>query len=186
MNRLLALVALLLLSPPLLADSSERLREANFPAQTQLEHVRLTLKNQSVLTYLWADVYAAALYTAPQTSASQILDDSRSKRLELYYFRAIEREDVIEAAWASLKRQQDEPALAQLRNELDALHASFRDIRPGDRYALNYNDRSGLTLERNGKITFTSRNPELAKAYLGIWLAPKGLSESLRRHLLAD
>ncbi|WP_306102478.1 chalcone isomerase family protein [Pseudomonas sp. SJZ079] len=112
--------------------------------------------------------------------------DSHSKRLELYYFRTIEREDVIEAAWASLKRQQDESALAQLRNELDALHTSFRDIRPGDRYALNYNDRNGLTLGRHGQTALTSRNPELTMAHLDIWPVPEGLSETLRRRLLAD
>ena len=40
MHRLLALVTLLLLSPPLLANSNERLREAIFPAQIQLDHTR--------------------------------------------------------------------------------------------------------------------------------------------------
>ena len=69
---------------------------------------------------------------------------------------------------------------------LDALHATFRDIRPGDRYALNFNTDSGLTLEVNGKPVFTSPDQELAKAYLGIWLSPNGLSDSVRTSLLAD
>ena len=122
----------------------------------------------------------------PQVGAHQALNDSHSTRLELYYFRPIKREDVIAAAWASLERQQSKATRKHLRTEPDALHASFRDIRPGDRYALNYNARNGLALERNGEIAFTSSNPELATAYLGIWLAPEGLSETLRRHLLAD
>ncbi|MEK1906071.1 MAG: chalcone isomerase family protein, partial [Pseudomonas sp.] len=56
----------------------------------------------------------------------------------------------------------------------------------GDRYALNYSPRSGLSLERNGSMVFRSDNAELARAYLGIWLAPEGLSEALRKQLLAD
>jgi len=186
MRKLLALTSLLLLSPALLANPDERLREANFAAQTTLERASLERKNQSVLRYLWVDVYAAALYAEPNVSAVQALDPQRSKRLELYYFRKIQRDDVIEAAWTTLSRQHDTATLARLRSDLDALHASFLDINPGDRYALNYNANSGLSLERNGKTAFASNNPELASAYLGIWLAPNGLSDSLRSSLLND
>ncbi|WP_300657050.1 chalcone isomerase family protein [Pseudomonas sp.] len=186
MRRLLLLATLLLLSPILLAAADERLRQANFAPHTTLERASLERKNQSVLRYLWVDVYAAALYAEPKVSAAQALERQRSLRLELFYFRNIERTDVIEAAWITLKRQQDQPTLERLRSDLDALHASFRDIKPGDRYALNYNADSGLSLERNGKTAFASSNPELARAYLGIWLAPNGLSESLRSSLLND
>ena len=41
-------------------------------------------------------------------------------------------------------------------------------------------------IERNGSEVFRSSNSELARAYLGIWLAPEGLSDSLREQLLAD
>jgi len=33
-------------------------------------------------------------------------------------------------------------------------------------------------------VVFSSRNDALARAYLGIWLAPKGLSDDLRGKLL--
>jgi hypothetical protein len=186
MHKLLALSTLLLFSPALLADPGERLREANFAAQATLERASLERKNQSVLRYLWVDVYAAALYAEPMVSATQTLDRQRSKRLELYYFREIQRDEVIEAAWTTLSRQHDTATLARLRSDLNALHASFLDIDPGDRYALNYTAASGLSLERNGKIAFTSTDPELASVYLGIWLAPNGLSDSLRSSLLDD
>ncbi|MDA7087791.1 chalcone isomerase family protein [Pseudomonas sp. SA3-5] len=186
MRRPLLLASLLLLSPVLLAAADERLRQANFAPHTTLERASLERKNQSVLRYLWVDVYAAALYAEPKVSAAQALDRQRSLRLELYYFRNILRSDVIEAAWTTLKRQHDQAKLDRLRSDLDALHASFRDIKPGDRYALNYHADSGLSLERNGKTTFASSNPELARTYLGIWLAPDGLSDRLRSSLLND
>ena len=71
-----------------------------------------------------------------------------------------------------------------MKPELDRLHASFRDIRSGDRYALDFRPGRGLNLEINDKVVFSSRDDQLAKAYLGIWMAPKGLSDSLRNSLL--
>jgi hypothetical protein len=186
MRRILVLATLLLLSGELLANTSERLREANFAAQRTLSEDRLERKNQSVLTYLWADVYAAAFYAPAQASASQAFSRPLKQRLELYYFRKIGREDVIKAAWTTLNRQHSPTTLERLRGALDALHDRFQDIQPGDRYALNFAPESGLSLERNGEIAFTSQDPELAKTYLGIWLAPNGLSDTLRNQLLAQ
>ena len=181
MLRTLLALALTLASQPLLANSDLHLREAAFaPQVAQLER-----KNQAVLTYLWADVYAAALYTPNGISPREAVNGPHAKRLELYYFRDIARSDVIKAAWLTLERQLDTHRLAALREELDALHATFRDIRPGDRYALDYDRERGLRLLRNGETAFRSTNPELADAYLGIWLAPDGLSDKLREQLLA-
>lgn len=171
---------LLTLALPVLAD--ERLSQADFPTS----HQQLERKNQAVLTYLWADVYAAAYYTAPGIEPLQAYRREADQRLELYYYRSIDRSDVIEAAWTTLERQLDGAALAALRPDLDALHATFRDIRAGDRYALNYAPPTGLSLERNGETLFRSDDPALARAYLGIWLAPGGLSDALREKLLAQ
>ena len=162
------------------ANEADRLNQAGFPA---LSH-ELALKNQAVLVYLWADVYAAALYAPADISAKQAWDQQKAMRLALYYFRDIDRNDVIKAATTTLERQQSAATLARLKSELDQLHASFRNIRSGDRYALDFRPGRGLNLEINEQVVFSSRDEELAKAYLGIWLAPKGLSDSLRKSLL--
>ncbi|QHF43807.1 hypothetical protein PspS35_08320 [Pseudomonas sp. S35] len=171
------LCLLLMFSIPTFANEADRLAQANFPAQSQ----QLALKNQAVLTYLWADVYAAALYTPADLGAKQAWEQQKAVRLVLYYFRDIDRNDVIKAATTTLERQQ---ANARLKPELDQLHASFRNIRSGDRYALDFRPGRGLNLEINGQVVFSSRNDALARAYLGIWLAPKGLSDELRGKLL--
>ncbi|MEA1605918.1 chalcone isomerase family protein [Pseudomonas spirodelae] len=186
MRLFLLLTTLLLISGELLANDRERLQEARFTTSHELAQSNLARKSQSVLTYLWIDVYAAAFYAPVEASARQAVTTPLTQRLELYYFRDIDRQDVIKAAWVALERQHDAAALARLRPGIDALHATFRDITPGDRYALNFIAGSGLTLELNGKTTFTSQDPELAKAYLGIWLAPNGLSDKLRSNLLTD
>ena len=159
------------------ASEADRLRQADFPLQSH----ELALKNQAVLTYLWADVYAAALYAPSDLSAKQAWSQQKALRLTLYYFRDIDRNDVIKAATATLQRQQ---ASARLKPEIDKLHASFRDIRSGDRYALDFRPGRGLNLEINGQVVFSSGDDELARTYLSLWLAPNGLSERLRTQLL--
>jgi hypothetical protein len=175
--RQLLICLVMMLSLTAHASDADRLKQAGFPAQAE----GLVLKNQAVLTYLWADVYAAALYAPQALSAGQAWDQQKAVRLVLYYFRDIDRNDVIKAATATLERQQANPRLKQ---ELDTLHATFRNIRSGDRYALDFHPGRGLKLEINGQVVFTSRDDELAQAYLGIWLAPKGLSDELRGTLL--
>jgi len=167
----------LMFSVPAFANEVDRLTQANFPAQSQ----QLALKNQALLTYLWADVYAAALYAPTEISAKQSWDRQKDLRLVLYYFRDIDRNDVIKAANTTLERQQTS---ARLKPELAQLHGRFRNIRSGDRYALDFRPGRGLNLEINGQVVFSSRDEELARAYLGLWLAPKGLSDSLRNELL--
>ena len=171
---------LLMLSATVQASEADRLKQADFPAQSH----ELAVKNQAVLVYLWADVYAAALYAPANLSAKQAWDQQKDLRLALYYFRDIDRSDVIKAATTALERQQTAATLARLKPELDQLHARFRDIRSGDRYALDFRPGRGLNLEINDQVVFSSRNDELARAYLGIWLGPKGLSDSLRNTLL--
>ena len=175
--RNVALCLLLMLSLTAQANQADRLRQAGFPSQSQA----LTLKNQEVLTYLWADVYAAALYTQAGTSAKAAWEQQKDLRLELYYFRDIDRSDVIKAANTTLDRQQ---ANARLKPEIEKMHARFGDIRSGDRYALDFRPGRGLNLEINGQVVFSSADDQLARAYLGIWLAPNGLSDSLRSKLL--
>ena len=131
------LIALLLMnSLSCLADEAKPIKEANFPTQLKDGSQTLQRKGQIVLTYLWADVYAAALFA---------------------------------------------PANVSPRDAFEQL----RDLR-GDRYALDYDPARGLNLERNGQVIFTSTDKALAKAYLGIWLAPEGLPEPLRQTLLAQ
>lgn len=167
------------------AQASSRLEQAGFPAQIDNGEQPLLLRNQSVLTYLLFDVYAAAFYSPQSISPLEAVTERSDRHLELYYFRDIDRDDVIKAAWITLERQHDPAQLEQLRPEVDRLHAAFRDIRSGDRYALRYRQEEGLSLLRNGEEVFQSDDPQLADAYLGIWLAPDGLSDSLRSALLA-
>lgn len=180
------LLLLSLLSTPALANEATRLQEAGFSPQIQLNQSPLQRKNQSLLRYLWVDVYAAAFYSEPGVSPQRALREHRDRHLQLYYFREISKNNVIKAAWVTLERQHSPQVLQPLRGELDRLHASFVDIRPGDRYGLDYSQATGLRLLRNGEVIFRSEDARLAQLYFGIWLAPEGLSDELRNALLAE
>jgi len=164
-------------------NSADRLNEANFATQWG-QSPTLQRKNQALLNYLFVDVYAAAFYTEADVSPQQAVDSLRDQRLELFYFHDIGRDDVIKAANQTLQRQASPNQLRAARPEIDRLHQSFIDIHAGDRYALTYNSASGLTLERNGQVIFISKDKDLARLYLNIWLAPRGLSDNLREALL--
>ena len=182
--RQLLIVLFLLYSTSGLADESARLKEANFPPQWRDGTQVMERKGQIVLTYLWADIYAAALFAPPGITAQQAFDEQHDLRLELFYLRDLEHRDITRASATILKRQHPAATLASLDAPLKQLQASFGDIKLGDRYALDYNPRRGLNVERNGAVIFSTANQQLAKTYLGIWLAPEGLPEPLRQDLL--
>jgi len=177
---------LLLLSPFAMASQADLIKQANFPARLTDQTPALERKGQGVFTYMWADVYVAALYGEPGTPALQSFNELRPQRLEIYYLRDIDSDDVVDAATETLQRQLDKTTLARLQKGLDQLNASIQDIVPGDRYSLIYQPQKGLTMERNGKVVFNSPDAELARAYFGLWLTPDGLSKKLRETLLGE
>lgn len=177
---------LLILCSHAQADQAERLKEADFTTQWHANHEVLERKSEAVMTYLWTDVYAAAFFTEPSISPARAVAEQREQRLELYYFRDISRADVIKATNTTLRRQQDSATLKRLQPQIEQLHATLHNIRQGDRYALDFLPGQGISLECNGKVMFSSPDPEFARAYLAIWLAPNGLSDSLRSTLLSQ
>ena len=184
--RQMLIVLLLMYSATGQAAGPGPIKEANFPSQWREGSYVMERKGQIVLTYLWADIYAAALFTQPDVSPQQAFNEQRDLRLELFYLRDLDHGDITKASDTILKRQQPATTLASLDAPLKKLQSSFGDIKRGDRYALDYNPRRGLNIERNGTVIFNSQNHELARVYLGIWLAPEGLPEKLRLVLLAQ
>ena len=180
------LVSALVILPLSLSANEERLAQADFPERLEVEGQELVLRNASVLKYLFVDVYSAALLTPPGQPLANPITPGEPLQLELYYYRNIDREDVIKAAWVALERQYDELTLTRLRPGVDALHETFTDITAGDRYALTLDAQHRLTLQYNGAVSFSSEDSELAQAYVGIWLRKDGLSDNLREKLTAE
>lgn len=129
------------------------------------------------------DVYAAALYAPPAADARAVLAAGTPKRLELYYYRRIAREQIIDAAETMLRKQLGESGFGALRPTLDAWHSGLRGVEQGDRYALEY-DGLQLRLLHNDRLVARSEDARLAAAYFGIWLDEPAISPRLRAELL--
>jgi hypothetical protein len=154
----------------------------------------LPLMGTGVATYLWFNVYDAALYAPARTSAANILDATTPKVLVLSYHHAVSVADIVKASWKALDEQYTGAARQRLKPKIDALQAAMQDVKPGDRYELTWQPATDeaasplpatLHLIYNGKSLFTSPDADLAQAYFGIWLGETPLSPQLKADLLA-
>ncbi len=127
--------------------------------------------------------YVAALYLPDCDGLPRVLDDG-AKRLEISYFWAIPAAKFGEAADAILARSLPAEEIDRLRARLDTLHAAYRDVEPGDRYALTYVPGRGTTLSLGDVELATIPGADFARAYFGIWLGDEPGDAGLRRRLL--
>ena len=71
--------------------------------------------------------------------------------------------------------------LSSLRDRLDRIRAAYRDVKPGDRYALTYRPGSGTELSFNGTTLVVIQGDDFAAAYFSIWLGKQPLDRGLRK-----
>ena len=57
-----------------------------------------------------------------------------------------------------------------LQSRIDNLAALYRDVKPGDRYALTYIPDEGTTLSLNGETLGSIPGDDFARAVFAIWL----------------
>ena len=127
--------------------------------------------------------YVAALYLTEGVSGKDALTDV-PRRLELSYFWSIGGDDFGDAANQLLEREYASAELTLLKPRIDQLHKAYRDVSPGDRYALTYIPGIGTELRLNDEPLVTVPGQDFAEAYFGIWLGDQPLDEGLRDKLL--
>ena len=128
--------------------------------------------------------YAAALYRKECSSPQADLAAS-PMRLELSYFWSIAGHRFGEAAETLLRESLDPPEFAAIEEHMRRLHASYRSVSPGDRYALTWTPGVGTELSLNGRALVTIAGEEFARAYFDLWLGDEPMDEELRNALLA-
>jgi len=128
-------------------------------------------------------VYVAALYLPEQTKPSEALSDI-PKRLEISYLISIKGADFGKAAEPVLARNVSEEELVGLRSRIDRINAAYRNIKPGDRYALSYQPGKGTELSWNNQPLITIEGADFAAAYFGIWLGSKPLDKKFKKAVL--
>jgi hypothetical protein len=160
------------------------IEDVTFSARHQREGLVLPLQGVGLLRYrLVFKGYVAALYLPPDVAPEQALDDV-PKRLEIEYFWAIGARDFAAAQNEGIARNVDPATLERVRPAMQEMAALYRDVQPGDRYALTYLPERGTELALNGEPLGRVGGSEFARAIFSIWLGEEPLSQSLKKQLL--
>ena len=185
-SRMLVLALLGLVTTSLPATTTVEQNGAQFPTAIRLDDHTLSLSGTGVARYrVIFTVYAAALYTPPDTARDKVLDPAVPRRLEIEYFHEISADDIIRAANTKLADQLSPERLAALEPKITRFHGLFQAVSDGDRYRMDYLPGVGTRLSFNGEPVGAVSGGDFAAAYFGIWLDPGDpLSDRLREDLL--
>jgi len=175
------LLATLTVASSAMAETVE-IKGARFPATLESDERRYERIGYGLFRHMIWDAYAGAYYQA-QGFPRPAPQSEVPRRLELEYFHAIEAEEFAEATRKSVREALDDDSYAELASQLETFNQRYRDVEPGDRYALSWNG-SRLTLALNGETLYEGDDPALASALFGIWLGDDPLGEDFRNALL--
>ena len=177
------LVVVMLVAMTGLAQALE-IKGVRFSDTVVVGQSELELNGVAVLK--WAmlfDVYAGALYL-PKGVPGQSWSNDIPKRLELSYFREIEGKGFAEASDKLLQDNLLPAEYQALEKRLQTFYRFFRDIKPGDRYSINYFPEKGTELRFNENPLGHVPGADFAAAYFGIWLGDEPISKGFRDRLL--
>lgn len=159
-------------------------KEVSFADEVTLNKTVLAITGAAVLK--WAmlfDVYAGALYLPEDVPGEKWAEDV-PKKLELSYFREIEAQGFADASDKILKEGLSAKEYERLSERLKTFYGFFQDVRPGDRYSINYSPGQGTELKFNGQGRGSVQGADFAVAYFGIWLGESPINKKFRDRLL--
>jgi hypothetical protein len=185
-----ATLAALVASVPVLAAAKE-IEGVRFADEVQAGLVTMRLNDVGLMRYRYViKAYVAALYLGAGARglgagarATDVLADA-PKRLEIEYFYAIPATGFANATNDGIAANVSPEIGAALRPRIDRLNGLYRDVKPGDRYALTYLPGTGTELALNGTTLGTIEGADFAAAVFAIWLGPNALDASLKAQLL--
>lgn len=180
------LAGLLLCSALTRLASAAEIEGVTFDETVTVTDTELKLHAVGLLHYRWViKGYVAALYLGEGASPQQVFDADVPRRLELHYFYSIKGEGFGDAAEKILARNISAAEIERLGPQIQRMHAAYRDVAPGDRYALTYLPGVGTTLTFNGSALVTVEGADFADAYFRIWLGAESIDNPLKEQLLA-
>jgi len=178
----LLLFTLLILQP--INAVALTVEDVNFHESVIIDNKQIPIRGVALLRWLKIfKVYVAALYLPENGSANDVLADI-PKRLEISYLVSIPGPDFGKGAEAILERNNNPGELARLRSRIEKINAVYRDVKPGDRYALTYVPSQGTELSYNGQPLIIIEGADFAAAYFGIWLGKDPIDLEMRSRLI--
>jgi hypothetical protein len=181
-KRLWLVVALFVLMAGL--GQAVEIKGVRFSDTLVVEQSELKLSGVAVLKWAMVfDVYAGAFYL-PGGVPGQAWSSDVAKRLELSYFREIEAKGFADASDKILRDNLLPAEYQALAKRLQTFYGFFRDVKPGDRYSINYLPEKGTELRLNEQPLGQVPGADFAAAYFGIWLGAEPISKGFRDRLL--
>ena len=144
----------------------------------------LTLRGGAVLRYMvFIKAYAGALYLPEEADYRHVLG-ATPRRLELSYFHAIGADDFAKATRHKIADNLDPESMAAMAARIENFNALYRDVKPGDRYALTYIPGYGTELSLNGRVLGNIPGADFAAAVFAIWLGSDPIDNGFKDALL--
>ncbi len=160
------------------------IENVRFDSAYEAQGVRLELQGTGLFRYMkFIKAYVGALYHEEGLGPEDILAD-RPKRLEVEYFHALKGEDFGKVTERFMARNVDAETLDRIRPQVDYHNSLYRDVRPGDRYALTYIPGRGTELSLNGDALGIIAGAEFAAALFAMWLGDDPMDADFKRQLL--
>jgi len=166
------------------AASAAQIEGVHFQPTIRVGEDVLDLNGYALLRYkVLFKGYVAALYLPPTAKPEQVLT-KMPKRLEIEYFWDISAEDFAVATVDGIAANVSSGQLRTLQPAIGEFNALYKDVKPGDRYALSYDPDSGTELSLNGNALGVVAGDEFAAAIFAIWLGENPLDAGLKAALL--
>ncbi len=168
------------------ANPTVEVAGVHFERNYQTSNGHLPLRGQALLRYMvFIKAYVGALYLPEDIDHRQVLDPV-PRRLELAYFHAIQAADFAKATRKKMADNVTPADMEHLSERLERFNALYRDVQPGDRYALTYLPGQGTALSLNGQRLGIVEGDDFAAALFAIWLGPQPIDQSFKEALLGQ
>lgn len=166
--------------------ANTRIEGVDFDREYRQGDMVLPLQGTGLFRYMGLfKVYVGAIYHDPGIDEQEILGN-RPKRLEVSYFHPVKGEDFGKATNKMIARNISRETLARIQPKIEYHNSLYRDVQPGDRYALTYVPGRGTELALNDKPLGVIEGEEFAAALFAMWLGQDPMNESFKEQLLGD
>ena len=183
---LVGVIVFSILSGVSAAPQAATVEGVTFSREVRAGDSTLALRGYGLLRYMvFIKAYVAAFYLPERIRSEDALGDV-PKHLEIEYFHAITAQDFAKATSSSISRNVSLMTFQRLKPKIDEFNALYRDVKPGDRYALTYIPGKGTTLSWNGQPLGTVAGEDFAVGLFDIWIGPNPLDSDLKRLLLGE
>ena len=167
-----------------LAVSAATVEGVTFDKACMEADQQLKLRGAGLFRYMYfIKAYVGALYLPADVASNQALEDV-PKRLEVSYFHAIQGEDFGPATISGIRKNVDDATFRRIQPQIELHNSLYKDVQPGDRYALTYIPGQGTTLALNGAKLGVIPGEEFASALFAIWLGADPINREFKKDLL--